>query len=508
MCRPLHRTAALVAGLGLAACGPPAPFEIDLSTEGDAVAAVVFLDAEGLPVRTLPAFGLDDGRLAFGTRPQEKLQGEEDRIAWVVVPRTLLDERFPGAWAARETFQLAAGVPPSSPRAEPSPDRLRWRWRMPLLPEVEVRGDELGRARAGLTLLFEQEAEPCRDPDRGSLVPYADRAAPVEAAGAGRLRSLAVLDPARVVVGGRGLFVLERGRPFGGVSLAPEVLMHPNAEVFALAADPRTLGAAETRLYAALYVAEGGPPRSALVEVRLDATGLHFVRTATVVQAELRALDVGPRGEVATSADSGVVVLTGPDGQGLFRQDIESAPRLPGRARALAFTTFPEEPLLVTSTSRLHARTPEGGDWRQYLLNRFRATIEIQGLAVDGEEAWIGGSDNALIHRRSLNDFQQIVLTYPPRLGQCSDGSEGMPPLTTSLDIGSIALLDRDPILSYQRCTTLFRVRRSDGCVSSIPVEGEPELSNFPISSVRTIGELIIVTDQAGRVLVSAPRGG
>lgn len=489
--------------LGLAGCGPTR-IEFDVSEAGDAAIAVVLLDDSGAPVRALPVFGLAEGRLEFGVRPVLRLEAEEAEAVWVRIPRAVMQDRFPGAWAARETFTVALERPPEVPAARPSADGLRWRWRSALPDGVQIEGDGTGRVRTELTFLFEQEAEPCRDPTRGPLRAYADRPRALDGVDAGLLRSMLVVDASLVIVGGKGLFVLERGQPFGGLTVTPQALLHPNAEVFALELDPRTARQPRKRIYAAAYSAEGGPARSAIVEVQLDAEGLRVVRTATVVPGVLRAMDVSARGEIAASSDEGLVVISEPDGQGFFRQDFEHAPDVPPYSRALTFTEDPRESLLVTSTSRLHARPADGGGWRDYLFNQSRASIEVEGIVAEGARAWLGGSDNALI-RRNGSEFVQVELTYPPRIGSCSESSELRPPITSNLDVADVALLEGDPVLGVRGCTTLFRVRSHDACVSTIHLEGGPQVSEGDISRIRVFGDQIVTADWAGRVLLSVP---
>lgn len=486
---------------------------IDVSQAGDAVIAVVTLDGAGRPVRVLPPFGVLDGALDFGKRPQAELQDLEVGAAWIRLSREVIEAQFPGAWPRRHEIQLARQAPPVSPTSVVHRDGQAWLWTAALPAGAQVVGGDAPTLRDTLAISIVQDAEPCRDPQRGPLVPYASTARPMPNPDSQYLSGLVVLNATTAVVAGDGVYILRRGQPLDverpGDSLSKRVLFDggqsPATRVEELRLDPDTANRADRRLFA--LVAQD-LVRTALVELALDERGLRWVRSATVVETWMRALSVGPAGQIAAAGDGGVVVRSDDGGRTFVRHDLPGDGRMGNKTRRVLFTSNPDEPLLATTVDQLVTLNPVDDRWALQ-----RAYVEGTGTVFDGLEAsqgevWLGGSAGRVLRRDRNLAFVEPPLRFPPQAGVCAEPHGTEPRWVVNRDVSAMALNDEGPIIAYKFCSALYHLRAgTEGCVATL---GAPE-GNGPIQAATYVeiaawGEQIVVSDSLGGVFISEPR--
>lgn len=501
------RSAAL--GLLLAACGGDgaAVRTVDVSTAGDAVIALVLLDGEGAPVEVLPAFGVVDGALDFGTRPERRLEGAATDVAWVRLSRDALEAGFPSGWANRSTVRFRLGPPPTPAEVVTAADDLRQTWTAALPSGAEIFGADEATIRGGIAMRIELEAEPCRQADRSPLVPYADRARPLPA---NDLRGLTLLDARRAVVAGAGgVYVLERGRAFEdgpGHRLGPDDLGANTLFVDALAVERDTLGTDAVRFVAGVQVRPLPNVLSRVLQFTLTPEGFTDVRTATVVPFRVWDIDVGPDRAIVVTSDRRRVLLSGPDGVGWRRHDVETITS-DTRVRAVTFTGLESEPILAGSMSRLHALPAGGGPWRNYGATFFEGTVVIRAIHTVDAVTYVGASRNDLYRRDGTGEFDYARVMFPPRAGRCADaGAERQGRLSMIRDIHALAIEPRGPVIAYRECDKLFRIRWADRCVSVIPNDQPSASGAVSFHEVQVLGDDIVAVDDEGRVLLSERR--
>lgn len=472
-----------------AACGETTDVSpIDLSLDGRHVGVVVRTGADGEATTVDGPFGVQDGRLWFGQRPQFGLA--DGLGAWVaVMPVDELTAARPGFTVDRiGTLEVVDATAPAEQAQRdgtllgraPFPASTRL-WRVEsgrdprAISSVDPERDAFtGRWQLGLPF----DPEHCRDTLGTSFTEWDVFAAlrPLEGPELNLdLRRVAALDRDRVLAAtATRLFVVDRSRPLrpeelGAALPARTVAMRtlwPEATepvLTAVVTPPSPAPALEA--LALIRGTEDGREQTRLVRLRVSADGLTEVRTSTTLPGDLDRLAIDEARRFALPATEGRVYF------GALNTDDLSPVTIPDaegeRFRGVLATGDPEAPWLVTGRSSAYERLAgPNGRWTQTILSRVGESLRLRALAAagpaNGRQRWAGGTSGVLYARRD-GVWARAMPALPPRFGVCGNLTDAPRPEyrdgVDALDItdGALTIVSDD-------CFGLVRIRLSDGC--------------------------------------------
>ncbi len=476
----------------LALACAPGPVRIDVGGLEGAV-VLVGLDASGRVVQIDPPVFLQGGQRRWGDRPMRSLEPTEATLFVVAMKTEALLGHVPGCTPERpNSLRLLPGPPDpqnNAPvitadglqqvRAElpPGTQTFRVSETGALLPEVLP-------VTLGLEVL--RNPEYCGSGRRKLLEPYARPARPFDVGldpGPDAQHwgpRLAWVDSSRTLLVYRYLLLLERGTDFvanrGATFLeASDWLPADLAQgYFAdVALDPRP--AADGRhLWALMNARRGDAYVGVLAEFRLDSAGLHFVRTATSIDANLADLALDSSGQVALSGTRGVVYrgpLEGPWVR-LPSPEVDEAERVAGR---VYWTQEPQSPLLYSTASRLHLLAASSDRWSSTNFGNIRLNpIHFWGMARWRDELWVAGWRGELVRRGPSGVWGSARFLLPPRFASCGDGDFGALQEQTRA-WSDIASDGDDLLLIAQDCQAVIELRANSTCAALVGFdEGSP----------------------------------
>lgn len=514
----------------VASCGaPPAVRPLDLGGAPDGVGFMVVLGADRAVLGVEGPFGLEDGKLSFGARPQVALT-EGGGAVVLVVPTAALVAALPGFTAADLPESRLTASPPHRPavladgrveEALPLPASTRF-WRADDAGAGEVGPAEVADALAKLELRVAYDPEACRPPGTGILTPFggvSDPIAEVQDPLASTLRDVVVVDRDRVLTYGTGaIFVLDRGVPLRPADTegAPRRvftvrdLIGPRStgvDVDAIALDPTSPPDARRLAVVLGEVDPNAEPRQVtgyLVWLTLTQRGLTLVETGTVTpDVRLRDVSFAPDGRWMLSGDGGVVFFGAPGAT----RPVASRYAEPtvSEARRGTWTPDPERPWVITARSMFHTYFETVQRWvAQPARGQVDENLYFIGLAaaeVDGQvEIWSGGAGGLLYASRGGGEFEFVSPRTPPRLGACSQQLGEARPLYVQ-DVSDVALADGRVFLVSDDCTALMQVRLSDGCSSLLSVAGAEILgANRVLRGLDIQDGLLVAVGRNGKV--------
>ncbi len=510
---PRHRSAVQVGLLSAAlvsvACKPGHVETIDVAQAGDAVIVVVTLDETGRPLRILPPFGVVDGALDFGTRPQFELREAELSAAWLRLPREVLEAAFPGTWTHRRSLAVEGQPPPPTPQSRPVLDGTAWEWTATLPVDIETVGAAAQTMREALTLRVVQEGEPCAARRRTPLIPFAATARPLPRSTTQSLDGMVVLDAETVIVGGRDIAVLRRGQSVS--SSEPGQMLargdyfdgedSSRVQVEDLRVDPRTADLPNKRLYALL---SKGFLSGSIVELSYEQGSLSFVRTATITQMYLRTLDVSEAGWIAASGDGGQVILSDDGGQSFVRNDLPGSGPTGFKVRRALFTSDPQAPLLMANVDRVFSLDAQGLSWTPHQALPIDTRVLFAGMDTDGRQVWLGGHRGVLVHGSLSEGFNEVKARFSPRAGDCTEPDGVQARWNIRQNISTLAQTDGGALVAYEYCGAIFHVDAATGCVTTTLNSEGPAVSRPAIyNEIVRYGDAVILSDTRGGVFIS-----
>jgi hypothetical protein len=241
------------------------------------------------------------------------------------------------------------------------------------------------------------------------------------------------------------------------------------------------------------------PGDSLLVELSIGDS-IELVRTATRVEAvELERVSISREGRVAALAEDAVVYLEEPDGSYSTRRldDPDPSPK----ARSLLWIDDPARPLIATSRNRIHSSDPAVERFTAELVSLPNVmSLHLFAVAQREGELWLGGNSGYLAREES-GVIEPIAIALPPRYIECSTAQGDLSLFED--DVLDLALSEGHAFALLSRCSALMAVRRSDGCVSLLSLDGStPHIVDEDEEGLRSIdlqdGELV-VTDAKSR---------
>ena len=510
---------ALTLGLAAAAAGCASAevlLPLDLSEAPSGVGFMVVLGPDRAVRAVEGPFGIEDGALSFGARPQVRLPEGGGAIA-LVVPLDALVAAVPGFTAGDLPSVRLGPTAPAAPalltsgRVEqevPRPDDTRY-WRGDAATAARAVGPaEVADDLAALKLTAAYDPESCRPPGTGVLTPYGGVSEPLGELGAppffGSLRDVVIVDD--ILDSGRtlhfakallalgfessGMFLFTRGRPLTRADHAgppPRAvfsvldLLGPqpgSADIEAVAIDPTSpLDARRVAVVATASDRAVDPEvvTSALLWMSLTQDGLTLVRTGTVTTGpRLRDVSFAPDGRWMLTADRGVAYFGAPGAEvpvpGRYAEPIAA------EARRGTWTPDPERPWVITARSALYTYFETIQRWvAQPVRGQVDENLYFIGLAaadVGGRtEVWTGGAGGLLYASRGGGEFEFVSPATPPRLGGCTQQPGEARPLYVQ-DVSDVAIDGERVFLLPDDCTAIMQVRLTDGCSSLLTLEG------------------------------------
>lgn len=304
----------------------------------------------------------------------------------------------------------------------------------------------------------------------------------------GNLVAVAPLDAGHLIVASPlALILLERGRDYEG-SEVPSILLPTNTtsvseDAIQAIALLRAPPAGPPRIYVVGRTGTGG---GFLRQAEVDAQGLRWVGTTTIVSVGLDDVALDEHGDLLAVGGSGRPAPIA----GIFVRLETGAERLSvvvrngeGYNRVLP-TGVAEQPALIGSDAGGVYLGDPLTELTRYALDAF-SLDSIEGLAYDpgpgGGDIWASARNGPVFQKRPFaSEFVQQRFEIPPVLYGCGQGPDACGRVS---DFGSTVtrmLLvdasdgDRYFFSSLLRCSGVLAVRLSDGCVSPIPEADHP----------------------------------
>ena len=510
----LAREASWIALAILAGCTKTELATIDLSDREGVVAFIVVLDERDEALRVTRPFGVEQGNVSFGERPQLELTAEESEAVLLELDRSALLLRHPDFVMERAEelevelrapppAEVVRGVDPLRATKETAIDAAGTRL-TDLLDESSLEADS-ARARAilsQLTLTLPIDPEHCRPTD-AAFVPFGREAALISDPD----RMARSLDGA-LLLGSRALLrtrlavhLVDRGGAIDRLGSFEAALLGDSSFLTDFALDP-TSG----RLMAAVITPRGlAPSASAVVELSPTSTSIEYVRSVLELDpGELEGIAISREGRTAALGENGSVHLEEPNGSFSVRK-IDDPAEDP-KARTISWTDDPARPLIATSRNRIQVWDRDTDRFAaEVVVLPTEVSLHLDAIATDGAEIWTAGSGGFLM-RLTGGVFERIEPKLPPRyVGCATQGGVGL----FVDDILDLALYDGYAYAVLAKCSALMAIRMSDRCVSLLSVDGaEPHLLQEEVDGLRSVdvaGGEVLVTDAAGRALILSP---
>jgi len=471
---------ALTLALLLAGCDATTTQTVDLSGAGSGLAFVVLGTDEAWSVAQGP-FGLDDGQLTFGSRPQLVVQPGQHAVVVIVPEHALAIPGFDPAWAPQVQMQVAGQrqvevlsgaylqayleLPGDSTLISVGPESLAAR-------ETEL------RRTLGLRVPFDPEH--CRPAAEASLQAWGAAQGPLQDLRDRvdiDLRDVAVVDMDHLVAhSDSAIFALTRDASLTAADLtqgpphrvlsAQSIL--PNArtaKVQDIAVDPRP-GAQRTVV---VVVYDQSLHQGHVLVAQHTQDGLHNVRTATTIgDSALWAVAFGSDGAWLATGDEGLTLMGHAD-TSQVRQGPRAVPQGVG-LRRVASTDDAAWPWVMTGNKVINEFEAAQQQWRiQPVGADLGGDILFGGLVATGAQStlhmWAGGRSGLLFERRPGEAWAHRTLAMPPRFAACTQ-QVGVPRPALPLEIKDLAIADGYLYAAVHSCNALVQVRLSDHCTS------------------------------------------
>ncbi len=543
--RTLPRLAVLLAAAG---CETTETVSVDLRGVTAELAVAVSLDGLGNPKRVSPPFGVRNGALTYGQPPDWVFEGPETRLVVLGFESAAIDALY-GRFARREGQAVVVPEPPPmTPSFDPlTPLDAVWR-RVPvsngfvISPEGARRSvDDFPGLRAELTLRLPVDPEPCPPDGRLRLFPFgAELDGALDALTAGdrsfqRLLDVAALDRNTALIGGPGLYVVQRGgRAAEGrathespdIWIPPDRLWpgRPNGIVTAIALRPKDADGIRRGVVATQGGALPGDPR--------DYPGVAFIHAVSfgpegvfldgqileIPGYSIEDIDLDADGTFIAAVDTeeyietrGRIVLGRVD-----REDFDWIDITVGVVResfAIRWTGNEQSPIVFGADRAVYVSNSTLDSWNQRNVTRVGERAEVSELTrVPGRDAvWAAGRRLLLLKRFGAEDWKQVDVTMPPRFKECALRKEGLDDLESLSNVDAIAASETYVYASQENCNAVIAIRLEDECVAILTPDGEPARIISSPSGDKQLrgasyydGQLLMVGDD-GRIVTNLP---
>lgn len=513
--------------LGLIGCHQLS--RIDLSQREDALVFLVAVNQAGSPLRISGPVGLQDGRVAFGERPQIELRAQEAEVVLVAISMASLSQRFPGFVRDRAgELNVLIEAPPAQP-VQAVDEQLNTSV-LAALPQASferlaldaeasaepLSSAELERLQARLSITVPVDPEFCRPQQISALVPFGRDRAVTEgleniAEGGNRMQDLAATEDGELLflISPGALYAVRRGR-----NVQPQGVL-PGGAFFSagpgslgrFALDPRpgaqrrliVLGEHEDR--------STDPPvfRTEAFDVRFENDALTLVGTATAaVGHRFRDVDVDAQGRAMIVGDGGWVWILDPEGPTRSFKVPDIAPDNTARRVVWLKEQGPAEPFdaLITTKSQVHLWEESGRFESARFVQPTGSNVTFYAVE-EGEGAlWAGGTGGVLVEYKPSRGWTRVDVMPPPSFLKCG-GPEFLQQRQQVLNIRGLAF-DRDHLhVTLDDCTSVMHLRTSDQCASLTAPLGEEAnvTSNGYLDSI--FGGRLFVIGRNGVVLTT-----
>lgn len=503
----------LLAGLAATGCSKSDVRTVDLNTASGVIVLVV-LDRTGAPLRALPPFGLEQGRLTFGEAPRLRLEEGEASTVRLQIDPTALRQTLPRLDLTRlNLWQVSVQAPPDSPVYAPTlqPAGVHTTLALPATALEIV--DEAGTSvpiqtlSAQLTLQVWLDPQGCAEPGRTGLKPYGITDQPfleaVQGARYSGILSIAPLGARQVLISGAGVGLLTRNQAFNAdaahwISRADlQRLGFRDARVGDLSLGPQT--EQPRQAFAAVQHAEGG----ALLELAVQPDQISYVRTTTMTDRALFHLDRHDDGQLAVLGDEGLVLLVDTQTGDTRRLNLPASEYAGSTKSHIIWTGSAEEPLIANSETSIHGLDAARTAWSTTGFNSLGFGVRFRGIARWQDEIWLASNGNTLVRRRGPKQYDVLAPRPSPGLRACgsADGS-AFPTVLRHIDV--IAADERALFIAYDDCSIVMRLRTDDLCASSIEAAaGEVAVVNWTYTTAQMIDGAVIFGTNFGDLWIS-----
>jgi len=467
----------MLAGLLAIGCSGSELRTIDLNAASGVIVLVV-LDSNGAPVRALPPFGLERGRLTFGEAPRLALQGNEASTVRLQIDPAALKQTLPRLDLTRlSLWQVSVEPPPSEPIYDPRvrADGVHTTLSLPSegLQIFDEQGQPVQRETldAQLSLQLWLDPQGCAEPGRTGLTAYGASQQPFAEALLGTryagVLAIAPIDPTHVLISGGGVGVLTRNQPFIADAqhwLSPEdlkALGFDGARVSDISLGPDS--ASPRQAYIAVQHTQGG----ALLELSVQSDRLSYVRTATITDVPLYRVDRKDDGQIAALGDQGLVLLMAAEGGPLRRLSLPGLAYTGASKTHLSWTGSAEEPLVANSETSMHGLDATQTTWSTSNFNSLGFGVRFRGMARRGDEIWVASNANTLFRRTQPQVYELINPRPSPGAGACGTAdTSAFPSIFRHIDV--VAADAQSIFIAYDNCAIPLRLRADDLCASTI----------------------------------------
>ncbi len=503
----------MLAGLLAFGCGSSELRTIDLNTTSGVIVLVV-LDSNGAPLRALPPFGLELGRLTFGKAPRLALQGNEASTVRLQIDPAALEQTFPRLDLTRlNQWQVSVEAPPNAPVYDPRvrAEGVHTTLALPIegLQIFDEQGQPVLRETlsAQLSLQIWLDPQGCAQPGRTGLMAYGASQQPFAEALLGTrypgVLAIAPIDPTHVLISGGGVGVLARNQPFIADAqhwLSPQdlkALGFDGARVSDISLGPETGGPRQA--YIAVEHTQGG----ALLELSVQSDRLSYVRTATATDVPLYRVDRSEDGQIAVLGDEGVVLLMAAEGGPIRRLSLPGLAYAGASKTHLSWTGTAEEPLIANSETSMHGLDATQSSWSTSNFNSLGFGVRFRGIARRADEVWVASNANTLFRRRQPRDYELINPRPSPGAGACGTAdTSAFPSIFRHIDV--VAADAHSIFIAYDNCAIPLRLRAEDLCASTIDIAaGEVAVVDWAYTTAQTYQGAVLFGTNFGDLWIS-----
>lgn len=333
----------------------------------------------------------------------------------------------------------------------------------------------------------------------------------------GSLVGVVPLDANHLVVASQwALALLERGQDYGGRAvpsiLLPTITASSSEDMIQAIALARAPATGPRRLYVVGRTRTGG---GFLWRAEVDAQGLRWVGTATIVSIGLDDVTLDEHGDLLAVGGSGRPATVA----GIFARLETSTERLSVIVRngegynRIIPTGLAAQPALIGSDAGGVYLGDPLSELSRFALDPF-SLDSIEGLAFDpgpgGADVWASARNGPVFEKRPFeSSFDQVRFEVPSLLHACGRGPDACGRVS---DFGStmtrMLLVDakngeRYIFSSLLSCTGVLAIRLSDRCISAIPESDHPTFETsgtHAYKAVARFGDELFYVGEEGAV--------